>query len=78
MYVYTLSCVFQRLYIASVRQLSRIDAIRRSPIYTNFDETLIGATCIRAFNQSERFIAKNEMLVDCSQISYYPIMICQR
>ena len=68
----------QRVYIASVRQMKRIDSIRKSPIYTNFDETLVGVASIRAYRQQERFINKNDQLVDESQMAWYPILIAQR
>ena len=58
--------------------MKRIDSIRRSPIYTNFDETLVGVACIRAFRQQERFVGKNDQLVDESQMAWYPILIAQR
>ena len=72
-----LSC-YQRVYMRGVRQIKRIDAIRRSPIYVNFDETLVGVASVRAFRQQQRFIAKNDQLVDNSQIAWYPVVICQR
>ena len=58
--------------------MKRIDSIHRSPIYTNFDETLVGVPTIRAFQQEARFISKNERLIDESQICWYPILISQR
>ena len=60
------------------RQMKRIDSIRRSPIYTNFDETLVGVASIRAYRQQERFVNKNDQLVDESQMAWYPILIAQR
>ena len=70
--------LLQRVYITALRQMKRIDSIRRSPIYVNFDETLVGVTCIRAFREQKRFIAKNDRLVDESQVAWYPILIAQR
>ena len=58
--------------------MKRIDSIRKSPLYTNFDETLVGVTCIRAFQEQNRFIAKNDRLMNDINMAWYPIMIAQR
>ncbi|KAJ3333133.1 hypothetical protein HDU76_011210 [Blyttiomyces sp. JEL0837] len=42
-------------YIRSSRSLNRIGAVTRSPILSQFTETLNGVSIIRAFQQSERF-----------------------
>lgn len=68
----------QKVYIASVRQLKRIDSVARSPIYAHFDETIVGVGSIRAYNDEERFIARNDSLVDNSQTCWYNIVIAQR
>ena len=68
----------QRIYIKTLRQLKRIDSIRRSPIYVNFDETLTGVTCVRAFSRQKSFIDKNDQLMDESQMAWYPVCIAQR
>jgi hypothetical protein len=45
-------------------QLQRLDAVSRSPIQAHFSESLNGATTIRAFQQSARFVNINDQLVD--------------
>jgi len=62
---------FQRVYVASSRQLRRIESVSRSPIYSHFLETINGASTIRAFSQQERFIRDNYRKVDENQVAYY-------
>jgi len=45
----------QRYYVATSRQLRRIESVSRSPIYSHFSETLTGCHVIRAFGQKERY-----------------------
>jgi len=71
-------CIFQRVYVASSRELKRIESVSRSPIYNNFLETINGTTTIRAFAQQQRFIRGNYFLVDENQVAYYPSMSANR
>ena len=70
--------LFQRIYITGVRQLKRIDSIRRSPVYVHFDETLAGTSCIRSFNREKQFIEKADQLTDESQMAFFLIQGAQR
>ncbi|ODM97614.1 Multidrug resistance-associated protein 1, partial [Orchesella cincta] len=63
--------IVQRLYVATSRQLNRLESVTRSPIYSHFGETLSGATTIRAFGQQERFVMEMEQKVDHNLRSYY-------
>ncbi|BFZ19578.1 hypothetical protein BsWGS_22617 [Bradybaena similaris] len=56
--------LIQMVYIATSRQLRRIDSTTRSPIYVHFSETLSGAASIRAYGVQERFIAESKRKVD--------------
>ncbi|KAA3680058.1 uncharacterized protein DEA37_0013452 [Paragonimus westermani] len=68
----------QRLYICTGRQLKRIDSVRRSPIFSHFQESLVGATCIRAYGKVQDFINKSDQLMDENQTAHYPNLICLR
>uniref|UniRef100_A0A4W5M182 ABC-type glutathione-S-conjugate transporter n=1 Tax=Hucho hucho TaxID=62062 RepID=A0A4W5M182_9TELE len=47
----------QSFYVATSCQLRRLESVSRSPIYTHFNETVQGASVIRAFGEQHRFIA---------------------
>ncbi|XP_076628337.1 multidrug-Resistance like Protein 1 isoform X1 [Colletes latitarsis] len=68
----------QRLYVASSRQLKRLESVSRSPIYSHFSESVSGAQMIRAFGVQERFIRESESKVDFNQVCYYPSIIANR
>ncbi|KRT79870.1 ABC transporter ATP-binding protein [Oryctes borbonicus] len=68
----------QRFYVATSRQLKRLESVSRSPIYSHFGETVTGAQVIRAFNEKNRFISESESKVDFNQVCYYPSIIANR
>ncbi|KAM3864489.1 multidrug resistance-associated protein 1 [Diretmus argenteus] len=68
----------QRFYVASSRQLKRLESVSRSPVYTHFNETLLGSSVIRAFGEQERFICESDRRVDHNQKAYYPSIVANR
>uniref|UniRef100_A0A2K5U2M2 ABC-type glutathione-S-conjugate transporter n=1 Tax=Macaca fascicularis TaxID=9541 RepID=A0A2K5U2M2_MACFA len=68
----------QRFYVATSRQLKRLESVSRSPIYSHFSETVTGASVIRAYNRSRDFEAISDTKVDANQKSCYPYIISNR
>ena len=56
-----------RIYRAGARDLKRIEAVTRSPIYSYFAEAASGAHIIQAFGDEQRFL--DEMLRLCEENS---------
>ncbi|GBG82367.1 hypothetical protein CBR_g34650 [Chara braunii] len=56
--------MYQRYFLSSSRELTRLEAITKSPIIHHFAETLAGAVSIRAFRQEERFAGENLQRID--------------
>jgi hypothetical protein len=63
---------WQRIYIATARQVKRLESISRSPIYSHFGETISGVVTIRAYNMTDNFIEENERKIDVNQASKHP------
>ncbi|TNY24017.1 hypothetical protein DMC30DRAFT_371993 [Rhodotorula diobovata] len=68
----------QTYYLATSRELKRLDATTKSPIFASFQETLSGVLTIRAYRQNARFIAENEGHVDRNQNALFPSLNCNR
>uniref|UniRef100_A0A6Q2X6E6 ABC-type glutathione-S-conjugate transporter n=1 Tax=Esox lucius TaxID=8010 RepID=A0A6Q2X6E6_ESOLU len=68
----------QSFYVATSCQLRRLEAVSRSPIYTHFNETIQGASVIRAFSEQERFIQQANTRIDHNQTSYFPRFVATR
>uniref|UniRef100_A0A8D0A0B3 ATP-binding cassette, sub-family C (CFTR/MRP), member 2 n=1 Tax=Sander lucioperca TaxID=283035 RepID=A0A8D0A0B3_SANLU len=68
----------QRFYVATSRQLRRLDSVSRSPIYSHFSETVLGLSVIRAYGHQERFLKHNEIIIDKNLKSVYPWIVSNR
>ena len=54
----------QTAYLRSSRQLKRLMSVNRSPLNSHIEETLNGATTIRAFCHETQFTNENEQLIE--------------
>uniref|UniRef100_A0A8C1N9Q3 ATP-binding cassette, sub-family C (CFTR/MRP), member 3 n=1 Tax=Cyprinus carpio TaxID=7962 RepID=A0A8C1N9Q3_CYPCA len=73
-----LYCCVQRFYVATSRQLKRLESVSRSPIYSHFSETITGTSVIRAYGRNTAFVLLSDMKVDENQKSYYPGIVSNR
>ncbi|XP_006462121.1 hypothetical protein AGABI2DRAFT_151707 [Agaricus bisporus var. bisporus H97] len=67
-----------KYYLATSRELKRLDAVSRSPIFAWFSESLAGLSTIRAFHQQSIFIQHNQYRIDRNQICYLPSISVNR
>lgn len=67
-----------KYYLATSRELKRLDSVSRSPIFAWFSESLAGLSTIRAFNQQSIFNFENQRRVDRNQICYLPTVSVNR
>ena len=65
----------QNLYIATSRELKRLDSIALSPIFSNFSESLSGLMSIRAFQKQNAFVVRNMTLIDQSNKAWWPMQV---
>ncbi|CAL4907226.1 unnamed protein product [Urochloa decumbens] len=59
-----LAITLQRYYLASAKELMRINGTTKSALANHLGESILGAVTIRAFEEEDRFFAKNLELVD--------------
>ncbi|KAJ2232565.1 hypothetical protein H4R99_000340 [Coemansia sp. RSA 1722] len=72
-YVYN---YMQNMYLCSSREITRINSSTKSPVFAHFQETIGGASSIRAYNQQDRFIKDNEgFLGNNLRVSYVSLFI---
>ncbi|CCG83568.1 putative ABC multidrug transporter [Taphrina deformans PYCC 5710] len=70
--------VLQKYYLRTSKQLRILDLEAKSPLYSNFIETLSGLTTLRAFGWTQEFEKTNSVLLDISQKPYYLLYCVQR
>ncbi|KAJ7504548.1 P-loop containing nucleoside triphosphate hydrolase protein [Mycena galericulata] len=67
-----------KYYLSTSRELKRLDAVSKSPIFAWFSESLAGVSTIRSFNQQSIFIRANQRHIDRNQICYLPSISVNR
>ncbi|KAJ5797953.1 uncharacterized protein N7503_007249 [Penicillium pulvis] len=68
----------QRFYLRTSRQLRYLDLENKSPLFTQFTETLNGLITIRAFGWQHSFQEEHKQLLRQSQKPYYFLFVVQR
>jgi len=68
----------QKRYVATTREIKRLDALGLSPIFSHFNESLQGLQTIRAFRREPQFLDTNEQLVDQSNRAKWPLYAINR
>ncbi|KAM3207699.1 hypothetical protein ACQJBY_062765 [Aegilops geniculata] len=61
----------QRYYLASAKELMRINGTTKSALANHLGESISGAITIRSFEEEDRFFAKNLDLVDRNASPYF-------
>lgn len=65
-------------YQGSSREIKRLEAVQRSLVYNNFNETLSGMSTIKAYKVEETFIEKNDKYLNKMNEAYYVSIANQR
>ncbi|KAI9745821.1 MAG: hypothetical protein M1818_000502 [Claussenomyces sp. TS43310] len=68
----------QRYYLRTSRQLRFMDIEAKSPLFSNFLETLEGLTTIRSYGWEEQYRLRNSKLINSSQKPFYLLFCIQR
>lgn len=69
---------FSSYYLSTSRELKRLDAVSKSPIFAWFSESLSGLSTIRAYNQQAIFTGQNALRIDRNQMCYLPSISVNR
>ncbi|KAF0316332.1 ABC multidrug transporter [Colletotrichum asianum] len=70
--------VVQRIYLPTSKRLRILDLEAKTPLYTNFLDTLNGLPTIRAFDWFPHQLARNNALLDYSQRPSYLLAMAQQ
>ncbi|KAJ3361542.1 hypothetical protein GGF31_002219 [Allomyces arbusculus] len=67
-----------QLYLATSRELKRIESTTRSPIYSCFEETAAGTSVIRAFHKHAQFMTRVHKTVDTYHRAFFYLWTSNR
>ncbi|KAF4926898.1 ABC transporter FUM19 [Colletotrichum viniferum] len=70
--------VVQRIYLPTSKRLRILDLEAKTPLYTNFLDTMNGLPTIRAFDWFPHQLARNNTLLDDSQRPLYLLAMAQQ
>lgn len=65
-------------YQGSSREIKRLEAVQRSLVYNNFNETLTGMSTIKAYKVENTFVKKNDKYLNQMNEAYYVSIANQR
>ncbi|KAK2692647.1 hypothetical protein QWA68_007323 [Fusarium oxysporum] len=65
-------------YLRASRDLKRLEAVQRSPLFQQFGETLSGMTTIRAYGDERRFIRDNLEKINTQSRPFIYLWACNR
>ena len=65
-------------YRCTSREIKRLEANVRSPIYAHFTESINGVACLRAFNFLEGFERESQQRIDALNRVFWPMISCNR
>ncbi|CAN6616690.1 ATP-dependent bile acid permease [Trichomonascus vanleenenianus] len=78
MFIFAIYWAIGVFYLASSRELKRIDAVTKSPIYQHFGESLVGVTTIRAYGDQRRFVRENLTKIDTNNRAFFYLWVTNR
>ncbi|KAF4982828.1 hypothetical protein FZEAL_1620 [Fusarium zealandicum] len=70
--------LIQKYYLRTSRQMRFLDLEAKTPLYTQFTETIAGLSTVRAFGWSEKFLDESFHLLGQSQTPLYLMFCIQR
>ncbi|KAL7329191.1 hypothetical protein PS15p_207334 [Mucor circinelloides] len=59
------------MFVSASRELKRMDSVSRSPLFSNFTETIIGVATIRAFGATRQFLQDMLTYIDTNTRPFY-------
>lgn len=70
-FIAAVNVYFGSQYVSASRELKRMDSVSRSPLFTQFSETIAGVATIRAFGMTQRFMLDMIHKIDANSRPMY-------